>query len=165
MHITHNFEVAAKKFGTLPTGATALCPTAVLLSHDKPQYFARARDSPPHNTPMLSPTLAAPVLNHNPFRSKEHTVTRAALDAGPLATVPRRRSCDPTHPTFRPSGSLALRPFGHRTPRLGWDGPPRRSRSVTARVGDTRGRTERRSGERARAQPGWQRHGGHADAR
>ena len=106
-----------------------------------------------------------PSVEPHPFRSKEHTVTRAALEAGPLATVPRRRSCDPTHPTFRPSGSLALRPFGHRTPRFGWDGPPRRSRSVTARVGDTRGRTERRSGERARAQPGWQRHGGHADAR
>ena len=76
----------------------------------------------------------------------------------PPATIVR-----PNSPTFRPSGSLALRPFGHRTPRFGWDGPPRRSCSVTARVGDTRGRTERRSGERARAQPGWQRHGGHAD--
>ena len=35
---------------------------------------------------------------------------------------------------------------------------------MTARVGDTRGKTERLSGERAWAQPGWQRHGGHADA-
>ena len=105
-----------------------------------------------------------PSVEPHPFRSKEHTVTRAAPDAGPLATAPRRPSCDPTHPTFRPSGSLALRPFGHWTPRFGWDGPPRRSRSVTARVGDTRGRTERLSGERVQAQPGWQQHGGHADA-
>ena len=65
----------------------------------------------PTHAHTLSPTLAAPVLNHNPFRSKEHTVTRVAPVAGPLATAPRRPSCDPTHPTFRPSGSLALRPL------------------------------------------------------
>ena len=124
-----------------------------------------AQDLRSHTHSHAVTNSCCPSVEPHPFRSKEHTVTRAALDAGPLATVPRRRSCDPTHPTFRPSGSLALRPFGHRTPRFGWDGPPRRSRSVTARVGDTRGRTERRSGERARAQPGWQRHGGHADAR
>ena len=124
-----------------------------------------AQDLRSHTHSHTVTNSCCPSVEPHPFRSKEHTVTRAALDAGPLATVPRRRSCDPTHPTFRPSGSLALRPFGHRTPTFGWNGPPRRSRSVTARVGDTRGRTERRSGERARAQPGWQRHGGHADAR
>ena len=138
--------------------------TPACIAQCQREHLWRRTYAPTH-THTLSPTLAGPVLNHNPFRSKEHTVTRVAPVAGPLATAPRRPSCDPTHPTFRPSGSLALRPFGHRTPRFGWDGPPRRSQhSVTARVGDTRGKTERLSGERAWAQPGWQRHGGNADA-
>ena len=144
MHITHNFEVAAKKFGTLPTGATALCATAVLLSHDKPQYFARARDSPPHNTPMLSPTLAAPVLNHKPFRSKEHSTASGTPSEHTLATSPPGtgdpHSSEGALPTFRP------------TRHDGWDGPVLWCPSASPRVGETRGKTEWR-GTHARMRP------------
>ena len=129
MHITHNFEVAAKKFGTLPTGATALCATAVLLSHDKPQYFARARDSPPHNTPMLSPTLAAPVLNHNPFRSTEHSTasgtpsestlaTALPGSSDPLSTFQPREPCQPFGRLAMPDGMDRL--SGDPPLHLGW---------------------------------------------
>ena len=124
-----------------------------------------AQDLRSHTHSHAVTNSCCPSVEPQPLSLKgAHRHTRDS-SCGSIGHCPPATIVRPNSPTFRPSGSLALRPFGHWTPRFGWDGPPRRSRSVTARVGDTRGRTERRSGERARAQTGWQRHGGHADAR
>ena len=102
----------------------------------------------PTHAHTLSPTLAAPVLNHNPFRSEELSTASGPPDEHTLATaVPG--SSDPRPPEVRepcrPFGPLAMpdqmgRCSGDPPLHLGW---------VTRQ-----GRTERLSGERTRAQPG-----------
>ena len=108
----------------------------------------------PHTRSHAVTNSCCPSVEPQPLSLKgAHRHTRDS-SCGSIGHCPPATIVRPNSPTFRPSGSLALRPFGHRTPRFGWDGPPRRSRSVTARVGDTQGRTERRT-RRTRAGAAW----------
>ena len=117
MHITHNFAVAAKKFGTLPTGATALCATAVLLSHDKPvlcqgQGLATTQHSHAVTNSCCPSVEPQPLSLDRAQHSKRDTILEYIGHCPPWLKRPTLNfSAEGALPTFRP------------TRHAGWDGP------------------------------------------
>ena len=112
----------------------------------------------PHTRSHAVTNSCCPSVEPHPFRSKEHSTASGAPDEHTLATaVPGSsdpRSSEMREPC-RPFGRLAMtdqmdRCSGAPPLHLGW---------VTRGAGPSGER-----GERARARPGWQRHGGHANA-